>query len=399
MAFWLSQGISKLGNGVYQVGLAWSVYQLAGSAAALGSILALNAIPQLALVLLGGTLADRWSRRTMIIAADGTACLVTGLLALAALDHGLTVPALAAGAVLLGVTSAFYSPAYSALNRDLLAKPQLAMGNSLISVGNDVARTVGPALAGVIFALAGSASVFGFDAATFAVAFITMALTRIPGTRPRRSGDADRAMGVLGETVAGLRYTLGSRRLMLILAVSLIANFACLAPYLVLLPGLVRSHHGSISILGLLGSCQTIACLTAAAGLGKILPRVRPGKAMLVLIGMVGVGVLAVGVGSSAEPVLFIGAILVGVGFASDVIENTLLQTIVPVEFLSRVYSINILVSFSMTPIGYLVAGFVAAAVGGAAVLTVGGALLVVACALAAMPGTMRGLEIRTDES
>jgi MFS family permease len=385
------QSISKLGNGVYQVGLAWSVYRLTGSTAVMGLILAMSAIPQLALVLFGGAAADRLPRRTVILVADTTAALVTLGLAAAASTRQLSVPMIASGALLLGTISAFYGPAYSALNRDMLPESDLSAGNALLASGTNLARALGPVLAGVIYAIAGATTVFAFDAGTFGLAAVAMLATRVPASSgPARDRAPGRASALLRDAAAGLRYTFGSPRLMLILMISAIANFACIAPYLVLLPGLVRSNHETIGVLGFLNATQITACIAASMLVGWAGTRLRPVPALLGLAGLIGAGTVIAGTGAADFLALGAGAALIGTGFAFDVIENTILQRSVPSELLSRVYSINMLVSFCLLPAGYTAAGFLARSAGIPAVLTSGGAILIAACVIAAMVAATR---------
>src|SRR5690348_1733492 len=80
MLFLSGQTLSKLGNGVYTVGLAWTVYSLTGSTIAMGAVMAVNALPELALALFGGAINDRAPRRLVIIACDSVAAVVLAAL-------------------------------------------------------------------------------------------------------------------------------------------------------------------------------------------------------------------------------------------------------------------------------------------------------------------------------
>jgi MFS family permease len=383
LLFWAGQSISKLGNGIYTIGLAWAVYQLTSSTAAMGVILAANAIPELALAVVGGAVADRWLRRSMIMIADTAACLVTLSLAIVAWSHSLSVPLLATGAFLLGVISAFYGPAYSAMNRDLLQENQFGNANTMLTVSVNAARVLGPAAAGAVFALGSAGLVFAVDAATFAMRF-----TRTSGGRPRPS-----RQNLAFDLGAGLRYTLGTRWLRLILAISLVVNFACLAPYFVLLPDLVKSHHRGVGTLSLLTTIQILASISAALLVGKALPRIRPRPALIALAAIIGVGALDIGFSAGTLAALMAGAALIGVGLAFDVIENTLIQVLVPAELLSRVYSVNMVVSYALLPLGYATAGLLGHFIGSSLVFVSGGIVLFMACCAAPFLPAARDLD------
>jgi MFS family permease len=380
LLFCSGQTISKIGNGIYQVGLAWAVYGLTGSSADMGIVLALNFVPQLALVLIGGTLADRVSRRTVVITADGLAAAVTLALTVLAATHHLTVLTLMAGSFLLGTVSAFYGPAYAAMNSDLLSADDFGTANSLLTIAGNLARVLGPIAGGLSFALEGVPLLFGLDATSFIVAAVTMLFTR---TAPDRQAAAER-QNVLAELAAGVTYTIRSRWLLLILAISTIANCLCLAPYGVLLPALVRAQHAGPGAFGLLNGAQIAATVVGVMIIGRLGKRVQASGSLLLLASILGLGGMVLGYPRAALSTMTIGAVLIGGGMSLDVIENTLLQTLVPPQLLSRVYSVNMAVSYSLLPVGYAVSGLMARKIGPSAVLMTGGIFAIAACACAA---------------
>jgi DHA3 family tetracycline resistance protein-like MFS transporter len=387
LLLWSGQTVSKIGNGAYKVALAWSVYRIAGSTADMGLVLALNLVPELGLVLFGGAVADRFPRRAVVIAADGAAGLVTLGLAVAAAASGLTVPMLMAAAFLLGVTSAFYGPAYAAMKGDLVGAAGARTANAWIGVSGNLARVAGPAVAGIAFAFGGAGVVFGFDAATFALAVGATLLIRTRAPRPAVAQEAS----FRREVAEGVAYTAKTGWLMLLLAVSLIANFACLAPYAVLLPALVEGHGDGVSLLGLLNAAEIAAAIVGAIVIGRLGSRLPAGVAMLVLAALLGTGTLTLGLSSGRPAALVAGVLLIGAGLSFDVIEQTLMQALVPRRLLSRVYAVNTAVSYSLLPAGYALAGFTARQTGSATVLAAGGAVLAATCLLAApLPAVRR---------
>lgn len=383
--FWGGQSVSKVGNGIYQVGLAWAVYQLTGSTAAMGIVLAANGLPEIAFALFGGTLADRMPRRAVVLAADSVAGLVTWGLAVVSARHGLSMSLLVTAAFLLGVVTAFYRPAYSAMNRDLIAEEDFRAANAVLSISGNVARVLGPAIGGIAFGFGGTTVVFGLDAVSFSVAVAAMVftVTRQRAGSPRQS--------LRRELMIGLKYTLTTRWLFLILAISLVANFVCLAPFFVLLPALVRAQHDGVSTLGLLTSAEVLASIAGALVIGR-LRDIRASAALLVLASAIGIGTIVLGLLAEFLIALFVGAALVGAGLSFDVIENTVIQLRVPEELLSRVYSVNMVVSFALLPLGYAAAGFLAHWAGTTWVLVGGGAILIASCLCAWMAQPIRNL-------
>jgi predicted MFS family arabinose efflux permease len=372
--FWAGQSISKVGNGIYQIGLAWSVYQLTGSTADMGIVLSANCLPEISLALVGGTLADRLPRRTVLLAADSVAGLVTGSVAVASAQHDLSMPLLVAAAILLGAVTAFFRPAYSAMNSDLIPQDDYRAANALLSVSGNVARVLGPAIGGLAYGIGGTSLAFGLDAASFAVAAGAMLVTRTrcrPGRRKQES--------MIREVRAGLRYAVTTRWLLLILAISMIANLLCLAPFFVLLPELLRIHHHGASTLGVLTSVEVLAGLAVAMVIGR-LRSIEAGPALLLLASAIGAGTIILGLMADQLAALFLGVSLVGAGLSFDIIENTIIQELVPAELLSRVYGVNMVVSFALLPLGYAAAGFLARWAGSSWVLACGGAILIASC-------------------
>lgn len=385
--FFAGQSISKVGNGMYQVGLGWAVYQITGSTVAMGAILAANTLSEVALTLFGGRLADRIPRNRIIILSDSVAGLILWFLAFASWHRAPSFGLLLGSSIALGVVAAFYRPAYQAINADLLTRNDLGAANSVLSLSNNVTRIAGPALGGLIYALSGLGMVFALDALSFSLAVLAMACTHI---RPMTALDSDH--GLLQELAAGWKHTLHTSWLTTIIVISLIANCVCLAPFFVLLPRLVKLSHGSVGTLGLLTSVELLAAGCAAMVLGMLPGAGHAVRWLLWLASAIGAGVIALGLVVGNTFLLFPGVILVGCGMSFDVIENTLIQTRVPKHLLSRVYSVNIVVSFSLLPLAYALSGFLAHWVGVRLVMVGGGALLVSACAVAALSGKLSDL-------
>ncbi|MFF2013145.1 MFS transporter [Streptomyces sp. NPDC058195] len=385
--FWFGQTVSKVGNGAYSVALGWTVYRMTSSTAAMGTILALNFAPQVIFSVAGGTLADRWSRRRVIVGADLTAAGAIGVLAVLAATQHLSLGLLMAAAVVLGTVSAFYSPAYAAMNRELLEAKEFRKANSVLTASSSLARLVGPLLAAGLFGVGGPALVFALNAASFAIAAVAMMATDIRARPGPRTMD-----GIRRELSQGLRYTCSEPWLILIIALSLAVNILCLAPYSVLLPALVQQAHSGVGTLGLVSASEIAALLLASLIIGRV-RGIKAGTGLLVLGSAMGLGATVLGTLGGQPGMLFLGAILFGVGLSFDVIENTLLQNRVPEHLLSRVYSVNMTLSYSLQPLGYFFSGLLARHFSAPAVLTAGGLTMLTACSVAVLLPTTRRLD------
>src|SRR5690348_8343209 len=182
----LAQGVSVLGDRMVSVALAFAVLGLGGSASEVGLVLACRMLPMVASLLVGGVVADRVSRRAVMVTADlvrvGSQGLM-GALLIAGEAHIWTL------AVLAGVTGAaggFFQPASTGLLPTLVAPEELQPANGLRSTAMAGGEIVGPAIAGVLVAGAGAGWAILADAATFAISAACLVNLRLP---PRAAGE------------------------------------------------------------------------------------------------------------------------------------------------------------------------------------------------------------------
>lgn len=166
---WTGQTLSRVGDFVYEVALAWWVLQVTGSAAVMGSVLVVTFLPMLLLLLVGGVAVDRLHRPRLMIASDlARAAVVLGVAALAFADR-LEVWHVYIAALVFGLADAFFQPAYAALVPQLVPKADLPSANSLTSVSAQAGRIAGPALGGLIVAALGAPLAFGINGLSFLV--------------------------------------------------------------------------------------------------------------------------------------------------------------------------------------------------------------------------------------
>lgn len=375
--------VSFLGNGMYTITLAWTAYQLSRSGSLMAEVLVANDVPQIALMLFGGVLGDRYSRRIVIMASDGAACIVTALLALAAVQRDLRPLELIAGSFILGIATATFMPAYSAINSELVPTGDIGGANALRNSATYLSRIAGPAIGGIVYAAGGAGLGFGLDAASFAVAICAMWLVKLPAKIA-----VPEETKIIKEVVGGFRIVWRTGWLRTLILIALVENTFCIAPILVLLPLIVKDAGHSASFLGLALAGESAITAIFSLVVGKLDERVRPGFMIYSLTVIMGLGACVVGIFSNRGVAILIGIGLVGVGFASGVIEDNLIQRNVPPEYLSRVYGLGTTAAYALLPVGYLIAGFLSRGIGPGPVVAAGGAMLVVS--------TMAGLSTRT---
>src|SRR3989304_4864204 len=163
------QTLSRIGDFLFQIALAWWVLEKTGSAVAMGSVLIFGFVPMLLLVLVGGVLVDRLQRTRLLFWSDiGRGIVMVALTWLVAADR-LEIWLGYIGAFLFGFADAFFQPAYQALVPQIPPQGDWPSANSLSSLSMQLGRVVGPALGGIMSGLGGTVLAFGINAASFFV--------------------------------------------------------------------------------------------------------------------------------------------------------------------------------------------------------------------------------------
>ena len=152
---WIGEGISLLGDQFYMIALPWLVLQITGSALALGTVLALAAIPRALFMLVGGALVDRFSPRSVMVASNFARFVLVAMLSALVLTNNVGLELLYGFALAFGLADAFYFPAQTAIVPQLLPEDQLQAGNTFVQGTAQLSVFIGPVLAGGLIALLG----------------------------------------------------------------------------------------------------------------------------------------------------------------------------------------------------------------------------------------------------
>ena len=366
--------IGSVGAFLQQTAQGWLVLDLTDSPAALGLVSALATLPLLLFSVLAGVVADRVDRRKLIAATQLFAAVVAFVLALLTTLGIVQFWQVAVLAFLAGTAAALQSPAYQAIVSNLVDRAALGSAVALNSAQFNLARILGPALAGAVIAAGGLQLAFwGNAVALLFVAFIFLRLN----VAPRRDLASAQA-SMWSNLVDGIRYVRG-RRIVLVLVLLAAVPAVFLLNYLVLLPVFARDVLAiGAPGLGLLSAGIGVGALIGAISLAILRPSGGSGRALLA--GLVIASLAEVVFASSRIVALSIAALAV-LG-ACQVLyyatSNTLLQVLVPGRLRGRVMSLYILTSWGMIPVGNVLAGIVAER-SSATVALVGGGLITLA--------------------
>jgi len=379
---WAGQTISRVGDHLYEVALAWWVLQETGSALAMSTVLALAYAPMLLFLLVGGVAVDRLPRARLMLAADAVRGAAMVILAALAAGDALQLWQVYAASVLFGLTDALFQPAYTALTPELTPEADWPSANSLSSMSMQLGRVVGPAVAGLLIAAGGVAFAFGLNAASF---FLSAAFLVPLWRGSRRPARTDAAASPLADLRAGLATILAAPVLWISILVFAMTNVTLSGPYSVALPFLVTDHlGGDARTLGLLYAVFPLGYLLGGLWLGRKARLRRRGLMMAVGAAVAGGGILALGLPVPLAVVL-VAALANGATLeAASLAWTNVLQTEVPAERLGRVASLDMLGSFILLPVGFGLTGL-ATEQWGPALVFVGGGLLTALISLAAL--------------
>lgn len=360
--FFLGRTISAFGGGITTLALTFAVLDLGGSPGELGVVLGASAVPALALMLLGGVAGDRWERRRILVGTDVVmgACqaLTAGLL----LSGVAEIWHLVALQLVGGAASAFFSPASTGIVPDVVSGGRVQQANSLLGMARNLMQVIGPAVAGVIVALASPGWALAADALTFFTS--ALLLSRLP----RSVGHVQAGMTILGDVARGWReFT--SRSWVWLMVLSFSAYQATVLPAIFVLgPILADRELGGAAAWALVLSVRAVGAVAVGAVLLVWRPR-RPLVASTLIILLDVPFLLCLSVGAPVVLVAAAGAFSSAGVVAADTLWETALQENVPAEVLSRVSSYDWLGSLAMNPAGFALIGVVATAYGVSAVL------------------------------
>jgi MFS family permease len=390
---WFAQSSSVIGDNIVLVALALFVIQRTGSATDLGLVLAAQSLPLVLFLLVGGVWADRLPRHRVMMATDIVRFALHAALAVLIFSGAVRIWQVVVIEVLFGSAEAFFRPAANGLLPQTVPEADIQQATAVTTMSNNIAEFAGPALATALVLGAGAGWAFAVDAGTFLLSAAFLARVRPRHRAAPASADVSPAQRSLwAELRDGWQEVRSRAWVWATLASFCVALFCGLAPWFVLGPVVAREQYGHLSVYGL---------VEAAFGLGTIVgsligigwrPRHPMRLAMLaIMLWPVSSILFAVGVTLLlVVPVSVVG----GIGLALfDVWWLTALAERIPPQRLSRVSSYDWMVSLGLMPLGYILAGPLAGALGAVEVLAAGSVLAFIALGLGLLPRETRTLE------
>lgn len=352
---WVSQVLSSMGDYLYNLAVIWIAVRAAGSSA--GIIAAASTVSQLVFGLLGGVYADRWNRRTVMVVVDIIRAGTVGVLTILALSGAIQFWELVAAAVVIGSLGSLFDPALQASLPALAGDvPTLQATNGLMDVTARLARALGPSMAGLLVLFMPLAQFFTLDA----VSYVISALAILSLGRHMVWKDSDRlpvATGVKGiwSDIRGAITLVGQHR-PLSWAISLngVMNLAWSASFVIGVPLLVNQVlKSNVGALGLIIGAYGVGNVVSNLVMGSVHIR-RPIPAIFVGKIIVGLGFLMLAWANSLPLAILASAIAAIGGPMGDITMLTIMQTELPVAQLGKVYSLRMVLANVGASLGLL---------------------------------------------
>ncbi|MCE5258641.1 MAG: MFS transporter [Chloroflexi bacterium] len=372
--WFIGQMVSLMGTWMQSVAQGWLVYKISGSSLALGTISLLGALPTLILMLPAGALADRISKKKILLVTQTMMMLCAAVLTVLAVTQRVAIWHIGLLAIILGIAQSFDAPARQSAAIEMVDdRKDLPSAIALNSMMFNMARIVGPAVGGIVLSSLGAVWCFALNSVSFLAVLIALAFMRFPKQIARAQPQS-----VLKDIKVGLRYVgqnASVRSIILIVGSTTVFGMT----YSVLLPAIAADV--------LRVGEQGLGYLSTAVGIGAFigalmvagLSRTRK-KGLLLIIGnfCMPIGLLFFAAARTL-PVALAALILVGwANVIQNATANTLVQLLIPDEIRGRVMSVYMVVLFGGAPFNSLQAGLLGQSLGSSAAIAIGAVIMLI---------------------
>ncbi len=395
--FFLGQVVSLVGTWITATATNWLVYRLTGSAFLLGVVGFAGQFPAFLLGPFAGIGVDRWNRHRLLIVTQTVSMLQSFGLAALVLSGRITLEWIVGLSIVQGIVNAFDMPARQAFLLTMIEnKEDLGNAIALNSSMVNLARMIGPSIAGVVIALTSEGWCFLIDGVSYIA--VIVALLRMHIVRGKAALPAHR--GAVQQFTEGFTYAFGFRPIRSIIILLALVSLVGV-PYSVLMPVFAATvFHGGPHTLGILMTSSGCGALLGALWLARRRSVIGLGRVISLASGLFGGGLITF----SFAHVLWLAIpclVIAGFGFMVQMASsNTVIQTIVEDEKRGRVMSFYTMAFLGTAPFGSLVAGWLSSRIGAGHTLFIGGACCIAgalwfASALPAIRVAVRPIYVR----
>ncbi|WP_353947980.1 MFS transporter [Sporolactobacillus sp. Y61] len=360
---WIGNSLSTFGTAITNVILPLLVYELSHSPMSMSLIMAAYMIPEVLILPFSGILVDRLNRANVMRIADIIRFVLTTGVMILGLYGVLSIPLLVVMMGFMGLMNGLFQPAYSALRATVFVPDIRNSANALSQFSEQLLRLLGPSVGGLIISFTTASLGFGIDGLTYLISFICLMFLTQEGMVSKRS---PRTASFFSECFEGVRVIRQRTWLWVTILFFSLVNIFISGVATVLIPWLIKVHDQLPDfVYGFVMSGAALGSITVAFVFGMRKKwRYR--------------GILAYSGGATASLALLVmpfaqHAVLLTILMALtggglmlfSLIWQTSLQELVPPEAFGRVASIDMVGSFALLPVGFLLTGWLSEAIGG----------------------------------
>ena len=361
--WWIGETLSEFGTALAVVAYPLLVLAVTGSAAGAGAVEAAVSIGYVVTLLIGGALADRFSRRTLMLVSPSIQAVAVSTVTIAILTDRVTIPHVVVVGFLQGLAGGLSGGAEYAALRRVVDQDQLPTAFSLMQARGMVIRLIGPAIGGVLYGVARFLP-FLVDAISFLVNIAGVLMIRRP-LGPDLDENEPREP-VLASIGGGIRFIMGNAYLRFVTVWAALIN-ACAAGLLILVIVLVYTRGGSPALVGAVNAVGAVGGLVGALVAARIVRRL-PGRLMVIVASwLMALAVAGIALVTNAWAIGVLLALLMFVISPLNVLFSSYQARIIPDRLIGRASSAIEFGASSIRWVGALAAGLLASAIGPAA--------------------------------
>ncbi len=401
LILWVGQAFSLLGSQLVQFSLIWWLTQQTGSATVLALASLVGLLPQVVLGPLVGPLVDRWNRRWTMILADAVVALATLALATLFWLGQVEIWHVYLALFIRALGGTFHGPAMAASVSLIVPQEHLTRVQGFNQMLNGGLNIISAPLGALMLQLMPMQGVLLVDLVTAVIGIITVAIVRVPQPRHEAPGEAGAGRGQYWRDLnSGFQYVVSWRGLLILMGLAMLINLV-LAPTTSFLPLLVTQHFN--------GTAWHLSAVEAGMGIGVIAGGLLLGawggfrrRIFTSLLGVMGIGLGTLLIGLAPASAFVLVVVLVGMtglmmSFANGPLMAILQATVAP-SMQGRVFSLLTSGATAMMPLGLIVAGPLADAIGVRTWFIIGGAITLAAGVSGFLIPSLLNLEQERDD-
>lgn len=355
---WSGGTISTIGDAFFNLAVMWVIYTSSHSFLQTSFVQVIWQLDRIIFGTIAGVFADRWNRKRIMVIVNILQALIAGALAVQIDVSGhVSRIAVFSTVFLLNTLNTFFFPSSNAVMPEIVGREALVTAQGLMSTVGTLTNFVGELLAGVVSAL-GVIWAIGFDAISFLVASVCIALARFPKVR-KTSHQIAKHPSFIREIVDGWNTISSIPVIKSMVWLGVLLNVASFVGPLI--PGTVKIHlHSGAIVLGAVGAAGVVGATFAGLVAGPIERNLGAGRVFVLGFILSGIARIGFALSTSVPLGLLMSAIWSFGSSVGNVAMGAVEQVVVPEEFRGRVWGITSSLAVSLIPISSLIGGWLA---------------------------------------